>query len=84
MLRCPGSNNISGTLTLTVKIVPVLFREIEILSIDKQVKCECGFIAYNDIQNCVTWCKYARECVGDAMYEKIAEKQNNNCDNTEA
>ena len=36
--------------------------------------CEhCGFVAYNDTLSCVQWCKYARKCVGDAMYEKMME-----------
>ena len=49
------------------------------VSIDTQVACEnCGFVAYNDQLSCVQWCKYARKCVGDAMYEqmmKIAQQQ---------
>ena len=53
--------------------------EIEIFSVDTQATCEkCGFTIYNDTLNCVQWCKYARQCVGDAMYEqmmKIAERQ---------
>jgi hypothetical protein len=36
--------------------------------------CECGFVAYNDAQNCVQWCEYARECVGDEMYEHLTGK----------
>ncbi|MDR2776036.1 MAG: hypothetical protein LBC19_15140 [Tannerella sp.] len=83
MLRCPGANTIRGTPTLTIKICPVCRREIELFSIDKQVQCECGFIAYNDIQSCINWCKYARECVGDVLYEKITGKRVNNYDNTD-
>ena len=52
---------------------------IEIFSVDTQATCEkCGFTIYNDTLNCVQWCKYARQCVGDKMYEqmmKIAERQ---------
>ncbi|MBR0400996.1 MAG: hypothetical protein IJH73_00595 [Lachnospiraceae bacterium] len=32
----------------------------------------------NDTLNCVQWCQYARQCVGDEMYEhlmKVAEAQ---------
>jgi transposase len=75
MTGCPGAGNIRGTPTLTIKICPVCGREIELFSIDTQVICECGFIAYNDIQSCITWCKKARECVGDAMYEKLTQDQ---------
>ena len=55
--RCPNCGNI-----------------IEIFSIDTQVNCEhCGFAAYNDALSCVQWCKYARKCVGDEMYEHLME-----------
>jgi hypothetical protein len=71
MNRCPGANNIRGTPTLAIKICPKCGREIELFSIDTQVTCECGFIAYNDIQSCIKWCKYARECVGNETYERL-------------
>ena len=61
------------------KTCPNCGAEIEIFSVDTEATCEkCGFTIYNDTLNCVQWCKYARQCVGDKMYEqmmKIAEKQ---------
>ena len=43
-------------------------------STDTQVACEkCGFNAYNDSLSCVQWCKYARKCVGNEMYERMME-----------
>ena len=61
------------------KTCPNCGAEIEIFSVDTQATCEkCGFTIYNDTLNCVQWCKYARQCVGDKMYEqmmKIAERQ---------
>jgi len=66
---CPGAANISGTPTLKVKFCPECGAEIELFSSDLQRVCRCGFIAYNDIQSCIQWCKSARECVGDEMYE---------------
>ena len=61
------------------KTCPNCGAEIEIFSIDTQATCEkCGFTIYNDTLNCVQWCKYARQYVGDKMYEqmmKIAERQ---------
>ncbi len=68
---CPGAANISGTPTLKVKSCPGCGAEIELFSSDLQRACTCGFIAYNDIQSCIRWCKSARECVGDEMYEKL-------------
>ena len=52
---------------------------IEMFSVDTEMACEkCGFVAYNDTLSCVQWCKYAKECVGEEMYNhrmKIAEAQ---------
>lgn len=62
------------TPTIREKICPVCGSVIEIFSIDTQVACEkCGFVAYNDQLSCVQWCKYARKCVGDEMYEHMME-----------
>ena len=67
------------TPTIMEKICPQCGEEIEMFSIDTEVACEnCGFVAYNDTLSCVQWCKYARQCVGDDMYEhmmKIVELQ---------
>ena len=61
------------------KTCPNCGAEIEVFSVDTEATCEkCGFTIYNDTLNCVQWCKYARQCVGDKMYEqmmKIAERQ---------
>ena len=56
------------------KTCPRCGAEIEMFSIDTQMACEnCGFVVYNDTLSCVQWCKYARKCVGDEMYEKMME-----------
>ena len=61
------------------KICPQCGHEVEIFSIDTEAKCEnCGFVIYNDMLNCVQWCKYAKQCVGEEMYNammKIAEQK---------
>ncbi len=62
------------TPTLREKICPNCGAVIEIFSIDTQVACEnCGFIAYNDELSCVQWCKYAKQCVGEEMYEHMMQ-----------
>ena len=62
------------TPTIQEKICPRCGNTIEIFSTDTEVACEkCGFVAYNDTLTCVQWCKYARKCVGDEMYEKMME-----------
>jgi hypothetical protein len=72
LARCPGAERLRGTPTITEKLCPECGRIIEIFSIDTHVVCDCGFIAYNDAQSCIKWCKYARECVGDEIYDKFA------------
>lgn len=72
---CPGAANISGTPTLKVKKCPECGSEVELFSSDSQRECgKCGFIVYNNITSCVQWCKSARECVGDEMYEKLMKE----------
>ena len=70
------------TPTIHEKICPQCGQEIELFSIDTQMACEhCGFVAYNDTLSCVQWCKYAKECVGEEMYNammEIAENQKKN------
>jgi hypothetical protein len=41
-----------------------------------QAQCDkCGFVAYNDTKTCLLWCQYARECVGDALYERFMKEK---------
>ena len=76
MSGCQGKPR---TPTILEKKCPQCGHDIEMFSIDTEARCEnCGFVAYNDTLSCVQWCKYARQCVGDEMYEqmmKIAAKQ---------
>ena len=71
------SRRLSGkarTPTIEEKICPQCGHTIEIFSTDTEVACEnCGFVVYNDALSCVQWCKYARQCVGDAMYEQMMQ-----------
>ena len=70
--KCPGAAGISGTPTLKVKTCPNCGGEIELFSTDVDRMCSrCGFVAHNDITGCIRWCKFARECVGDELYEKL-------------
>jgi len=73
--HCPGAANIR-TPTLTIKKCPRCGEDVEVFSNDITVSCStCGFVIYNDIQSCVQWCTYARECVGEETYRKLtAEK----------
>ena len=54
------------------KVCPNCGAEIEMFSIDTEARCEkCGFVVYNDALNCVQWCKYAKKCVGDEMFDQM-------------
>jgi anaerobic ribonucleoside-triphosphate reductase len=67
--KCPGNLR---TLTIKIKKCPECDEEVEIFSDETQVKCSnCGFTVHNDIQSCVQWCKYAKECVGEEIYNKL-------------
>ncbi|KAF5059314.1 hypothetical protein DSECCO2_337390 [anaerobic digester metagenome] len=69
--RCPGASRLR-TPTLEVRPCPRCGEEVEIFSNDRVVACSaCGFEIYNDIQSCVRWCRYARECVGNEVYERL-------------
>ena len=72
--NCPGAGNLRGTPSLTEKTCPECGEIIELFSVDTHEQCKCGFIAYNDTQTCVSWCRYARECVGDEVYEKMINR----------
>ena len=73
--RCPGSSNMR-TPTLKLKDCPECGGEVELFSIDRSVKCgQCGFTVYNEIETCVLWCKYAKECVGEELYNKLVSKE---------
>ena len=71
---CPGAANLKGTPTLKVKQCPACGGEVEVFSTDVQVSCPaCGFTVYNDIKSCIRWCAYAKECVGEEMYERLTQ-----------
>lgn len=71
MEKCPGAANLK-TPTLTVKKCPKCNCEVEIFSDDIKVKCgKCGFVIYNEIESCIKWCKYAKECLGEELYKKL-------------
>lgn len=77
---CPGAAGLRGAPDLTIKTCPQCGGEIELFSNEIKTNCLfCGFEAYNDTQNCIEWCQYARECVGDELYEQFMSrpKQNN-------
>ncbi|MBM4136188.1 MAG: transposase [Nitrospira sp.] len=72
--KCGGAANLR-TPALTIKRCPECGEEVELFSDDTEVVCKkCGFTIYNDIESCIQWCKYAKECVGEELYNKLKKK----------
>ena len=62
------------TPTIEDRICPNCGNPVEIFSTDTEVTCEkCGFVIYNDKLSCVQWCKYAKQCVGEEVYNNLME-----------
>jgi ribosomal protein S27AE len=73
--HCPGAAQLR-TPTLTVRKCPQCGEEIEIFSNEVKAACgRCGFVVYQDMQSCIRWCKYARQCVGDETYRRLVEQK---------
>jgi len=73
--KCPGASNMR-TPTLKIKNCPQCGGELELFSTDTKVKCSvCGFTVYNNIESCIQWCLYAKECVGEEPYNKLKKDQ---------
>ncbi|MFU8795998.1 MAG: hypothetical protein ACNA7X_01715 [Dehalococcoidia bacterium] len=73
--KCPGAAHIR-TPTIIVKKCPECGNEVEIFSNEMLTRCtRCGFTIYSDLESCVQWCKYAVECVGEEMYQKLKKKR---------
>lgn len=74
--KCPGASNIR-TPTIKVKRRPECGEEVELFSTDMKANCpKCRFTVYNNLESCVQWCEYARECVGDEAYERLQRNTN--------
>jgi len=74
--KCPGAAGMR-TPTIKIKNCPECGGEVELFSTDIKVKCsDCGFIVYNNIESCIQWCLYAKECVGEELYNKLKKEQN--------
>ena len=72
--KCPGAIGIR-TPTIIIKNCPECGKEVETLSSEMQTRCSnCGFTIYNDLESCVQWCKYAKECVGEEAYNKLKKE----------
>ena len=54
--------------------MPACGEEIEIFSNEVSTSCgRCGLVIYNDQASCISWCRYAEECVGTEIVRKFRE-----------
>jgi ribosomal protein S27AE len=78
--KCGGAANLR-TPTLEIKQCPECSREVEVFSNETEGRCgKCGFTIFNNLESCIQWCKYAKECVGEELYNKL--KGNNEAPDT--
>jgi predicted RNA-binding Zn-ribbon protein involved in translation (DUF1610 family) len=72
--KCPGASTILMP-TLKIKTCPECGEEVELVSTDVKADCpKCGFVIYNDVMSCIEWCEYAKECVGEELYNRLKKK----------
>jgi hypothetical protein len=68
---CPGSWNLR-TPQLRLKRCPRCGAEVEMFSDEVKTDCrQCGLPIYQNLQSCVRWCRYARECLGEELYKRL-------------
>jgi ribosomal protein S27AE len=72
---CPGTARFR-TPTLTVKKCPRCGEEVEIFFSDVKAQCSnCGLTIFDDVNSCIQWCAYAKECIGPELYEKLKKDE---------
>lgn len=69
--KCPGTD--IRYLKIEIIKCPNCGYELEIFSDEIKVKCpNCKTDVFReDIPSCISWCKYAKECIGEEKWEKI-------------
>ena len=73
--RCPGAANFIRP-SLIIKTCPNCGEEIEMVTTDVEAKCPgCGLTVYNDAVSCIEHCEYAKECVGEELYNRVKNKK---------
>jgi ribosomal protein S27AE len=72
--KCPGAAPLRRP-TIILKTCPRCGEEIEMFSDDAKMNCsKCGFTVYNNALSCVQWCEYAKQCVGEEVYNELMQR----------
>ena len=73
--KCPGTHTILMP-TIKLKTCPNCGEEVEVDSTDFKTKCPaCNFTIFNNVASCIEYCEYAKECVGEDLYNEFKRKQ---------
>ena len=67
---CPGSQKFKQPQPENIKC-PYCQADVEIWTDEFETKCtDCKkIVSRNNSQSCLDWCKEARQCVGDKIYD---------------
>lgn len=75
IFECPGSKPFKQPHPDMVKC-PFCGHEVEIWSDEFQAVCDkCGKTVSRGGQSCLDWCKEARACVGEEIYQKYVKNK---------
>jgi len=77
IFECPGSKLFKQPEPKDVKCA-FCGSEVEIWTDEVKAKCPCckKYVTGQVTQSCFDWCKHARECAGDEVYNKYLENKN--------
>ncbi|MFH1655013.1 MAG: hypothetical protein ABH954_00165 [Candidatus Omnitrophota bacterium] len=79
---CPGAKDFKRPKPEDIKC-PHCGEEIEIWTDEVKAICpKCKKeVTRKQLPSCLDWCKYAKECVGDELYNKYLKNKKQNTDN---
>jgi len=74
LFKCPGAQDVR-TPTIKIKRCLQCDSEVELFSIDMKVDCPtCGQPVFNNVNSCIDYCQYAKECLGTEKYEELKKR----------
>ncbi len=71
IFNCPGSQKFKQPQPETIKC-PYCSEEVELWTDESEAVCpKCKKIVARQLgESCLDWCKYAKECVGEDIYNR--------------
>jgi len=76
IFKCPGSQKFSQPQP-EFRSCPFCGEEVEIWTDEIKARCrKCKTAVFREqAQTCLDWCKYAKECVGEQVYNKYMQNK---------